>query len=652
MPRALLILMLLAMFYWPALAAAQDAGDTIELDEDSIASEDMDGADEGALADDEDGVIDLGSAEVLGSRSLESLLGDTRAITVIDAAAFGGATSVGDVLERVEGIDVRSTGGFGQLSTVMLRGARSEQVLVLMDGAPLALEPADLSLLPLGTLERVEVVRGAAAARFGAGALGGVVNLVTRRPPEADRDGSDTDQEYVPLGERDFSELFDRSAGGTTLIELMITAGGERALDTALQVATPDASYYLAHLQARNNYSYERAGGLSATRRNNDVSQQSFWASWRARGTDYRGGLTHLDRGVPGGAEFPTLEARIQRDNLWWQASAAGWRADIGVQQSHFTDPAPFLNRGAIDTRNTRAHLELALGSLADQRGSWGFKPRFDYLTSDDYGDHARAGLDLHGYRAQTSGRLTLTLDGGLVATEDVAVDPVARLGANYRLDSAAEAFSAVGYAVRHPSFNELYYPDTGGVRGNPKLDSERLVSYELGLRWTGPRARLELAGFYSDYRDSIIWAPVSAYTVEAINSGPAEVLGVEALADVQLAPALWWRTAGSWLPRAEYDSGVPLTGRSEYHANSRLEYSDKHWRTALSLDCTGEIPADLFGSLVIEPRALVGLELARGLNSGELGLTINNVFDEQARDSWNYPLPGREIYLTWRTEL
>jgi outer membrane receptor protein involved in Fe transport len=423
-------------------------------------------------------------------------------------------------------------------------------------------------------------------------------------------------------------------------------------LDTALALTISDARYYFSHRQARNNYSYNRAGGQTATRRNNDVSQQSFWASWRAADVNYRAGLIRLERGVPGSAEFPTLQARFQRGGLWWQGAGERWRADLNLAETRFTDPEPFLNRGAIDTQDTRAHLELALGSLADQRGSWGLKPRFDYLSSDDYGDHARTGVDLHGYREQTRGRLTLTLDGGLVATEDVAVDPVARLGARYKLDATTEAFSTVGYAVRHPSFNELYYPDTGGVRGNPELDSERLLSYELGLRWTGPRARLELAGFYSDYRDSIIWAPVSAYTVEAINSGPAEVLGVEALADVELAPALWWRTAGSWLPLAEYDSGVSLTGRSEYHANSRLEYSARFWRSALSLDCTGEIPADLFGSLVIEPRALVGLELAHSLSHGEVGLTINNVLDEQARDSWNYPLPGREVYLTWRTEL
>lgn len=649
--RWAVVLFLPWLLLWPLLGAAQDSGDTIVLDDDSIALDDAAGTDDEITVDEDTAEIDLGSAEVLGRRSLESILGDTRAITVLDAAAFAGAVSVGDVLERIEGGDVRSSGGFGQLSTVLLRGARSEQVLVLVDGAPLAGESADLSLLPLGELERVEVVRGAAAARFGAGALGGVVNLVTRRPPPAAEQSGEQSPEYVPVTERDFSELFDHS-GGTTLTELMLTAGGFSALDTALQVTSPNASYYLSQQQARNNYRFERAGGQTAIRRNNDASQQSFWANWRAGGTDWRAGLTRQERGVPGSAEFPTLEARLKRSGLWWQARGDTWRADLSLQDTHFTDPQPFLNRGPIDTRDTRGHLELALGSPANQRGAWGIKPRFDYLASDDYGDHARAGLDLHGYGEHTAGRLTLTLDGGVVASGGVGIDPVARLGANYALDRGTEAFAAAGYAVRHPSFNELYYPDTGGVRGNPDLDSERLLSYELGLRWTGARARAELTGFFSDYRDSIIWAPVSAYAVEAINSGPAEVAGVEALADVQLAPALWWRTAAGWLPRAQYDSGVPLTGRSEYHANSRLEYAAQPWRAALSLDCTGRIPADLFGNLVIEPRSLVGLELAHDLRRGELGVTINNVFDRQARDSWNYPLPGREIYLTWRTEL
>jgi len=436
------------------------------------------------------------------------------------------------------------------------------------------------------------------------------------------------------------------------LCKATIVLGGHDALSTALSISEPGASYHLQHLQARNDFSYQRTGGGSGTRQNNDVSQQSFWARWDNGGTVHRAGVTHSRRGVPGSVEFPTLEARLGQDGVWWQTLGGTWRADFSVLNTHFTDPNPVLSRGAIDTENTLVHGEWAAGALAGQPVGWGLKPRVDYISGDGTGQHWRGGVDAYRYWQHESGAWLLDFELGLAASSDIGVDPLARLGASTELAPGVSAYAATGYAVRHPSFRELYYADIGSVRGNEDLASERVLSYELGLTATGSRARCELAAFFSDYRDSITWAPVIAYTVQASNTGPAEVAGVEALVDWQLGDGLWWRTAGTWLERAESDSGVPLTGRRDYPLNSRLESLDTVWSGALSVDYTGEIPADLFGSLVIEPRALVGIELAHETSTGEIGVAVHNLFDEGARDNWNYPLPGREVYVTWRTEL
>jgi len=645
-PRAWLALITLALFAGPAPFAWAQDGDYIEITGDEIVL--ADDAEESAAEHTE---IDLGAAEVLGERSLAPVVDDARALTVIEAEAFAGATTAAEVLERVPGTDVRQLGGSGQLSTALVRGARSKQVLVLVDGAPLAGEAADLSLVSLGALARVEVLRGPEAARFGPGALGGVINLVTQQPEAGPSAPEPDPAEYIPLLERT-DLLGQRSNRPEKITELTLTGGGHNSLETSLAVQAPQASYYLSHLQARNDFSYERAGGQIATRHNNEATQQSFWANWLSGGTSYRAGIVHARRGVPGSSEYPTLSARLARDGVWLQAHEPGWRTDLSVLHTHFTDPEPYLNRGEIDTRDTRWHLEQAWGAAANGTQPWGLKPRLDYLDSDASGQKARAGLDAQYNWQADHGHWSLFADTGLVASSDVGVDPVARIAAEYDCGNHTTAYAAAGYAVRHPSFSELYYADTGGMHGNPDLHSERLFNYELGLDWTGERARLELAGFYSDYRDSIVWAPVSAYTIAAINTGPATVAGAEALLDLQLAEAVWWRTAGTWLPLAEYDSGVPLTGRSEYHVNSRLEYTGAPWRGAVSLDYTGEIPADLFGSLVIEPRALCGLELAREFDNSSIALSISNLFDTQARDAWNYPLPGREVFITWNTQL
>jgi len=657
---AVLLVILVCCAWLPAWGEDGVSDDAVEVTDEL----NLDALDGGELVDDDagdgdateiqvlgDDELELGEADVFGKRSIRAQLGGSRALTVIEETAFAGAVTVGEVLERVPGVDIRLSGGLGQLTSAHIRGARAEQVLVLVDGAPLASEVADLSLMPIGALERVEVVRGAEAARFGPGALGGVVNLVTQQPPLAKKP-SDDKETVLPLCEHKAELWPDDCEQEPWQGEATVVAGGHDALSVALSAHEPGAGYYLQHLQARNDYAYQRAGGGSGTRQNNDASQQSFWAQWDNGGMAHRAGVTHSRRGVPGSVEFPTHDARLGQDGLWWQTLGGAWRADISVLNTHFTDPDPVLSRGAIDTENTLVHGEWAAGALAGQPGIWGIKPRVDYISGDDAGKHWRGGVDAYQCWQREAEPWHLDFELGLGASSDIGVDPLARLGASIELAQGVSAYGAAGYAVRHPSFRELYYADIGSVRGNEELDSERVVNYELGLTATGSRARCELAVFFSDYRDSIIWAPISAYTVQAINTGPEEVTGVEALVDWQLGDGLWWRTAGTWLGRAEYDSGVPLTGRSEYHLNSRLEYLESEWSGALSVDYTGEIPADLFGNLVIEPRTLVGIELAHETNTGEIGLAVNNLFDEDARDNWNYPLPGREIYVTWRTEL
>jgi hypothetical protein len=59
-----------------------------------------------------------------------------------------------------------------------------------------------------------------------------------------------------------------------------------------------------------------------------------------------------------------------------------------------------------------------------------------------------------------------------------------------------------------------------------------------------------------------------------------------------------------------------------------------------------------MFGNLRVAPRTLLGAELAHSIDDGELSLALTNLLDDTARDSWNYPLPGREINLTWRSSL
>jgi len=94
-------------------------------------------------------------------------------------------TSTADLLSRTPGVQVRRFGGEGQPAEISIRGSTPAQVVVQLDGVPLNSAQSggvNLATLPLSLLERIEVSRGGGSVQAGSGAIGGVVNLISRRP--------------------------------------------------------------------------------------------------------------------------------------------------------------------------------------------------------------------------------------------------------------------------------------------------------------------------------------------------------------------------------------------------------------------------------------------------------------------------------------
>lgn len=124
---------------------------------------------------------------VQAPRLLEESIEASRSVNIVDQKeiALKNQQTVADVLRDVPGIEVTRQGAAGQITSIYIRGARSEDTLVLIDGAEVndAIAPSrgyDFSSLSPANIERIEVYRGPQSVRFGGGALGGVINIVTK----------------------------------------------------------------------------------------------------------------------------------------------------------------------------------------------------------------------------------------------------------------------------------------------------------------------------------------------------------------------------------------------------------------------------------------------------------------------------------------
>src|SRR5204863_2067222 len=98
--------------------------------------------------------------------------------------ARAGAQSVTELLQRQPGVESVQDGGPGAVSGVLLRGANRGQTLVLVDGIRIASSSAgatSLEAIPLDQIDRIEILRGPASSLYGADAIGGVVQVFTRR---------------------------------------------------------------------------------------------------------------------------------------------------------------------------------------------------------------------------------------------------------------------------------------------------------------------------------------------------------------------------------------------------------------------------------------------------------------------------------------
>ncbi|SLJ86214.1 TonB-dependent receptor domain-containing protein [Novosphingobium mathurense] len=139
-----------------------------------------------ALADEVDNTIVVTATR---TETPLSQVGQSVSVVTRDEIERTQATQATEVLERLPGVTVSGTGGFGQITSVFLRGAENAQSLVLIDGVRIN-DPGDVAGgfdfggLTIGQFDRVEVVRGSSGVLWGSRAIGGVINFITARPTE------------------------------------------------------------------------------------------------------------------------------------------------------------------------------------------------------------------------------------------------------------------------------------------------------------------------------------------------------------------------------------------------------------------------------------------------------------------------------------
>ena len=607
------------------------------------------------LADTRDQALKLSDVIISANRQVQARNDSSAANTVFTRADIDRLqpTSVTDLLSRVPGVQVAPTGGRGSLPGIFIRGTKSAQSLVLVDGQRIANTTSGdsgLQYLNVDQIERVEVLRGSRSVIYGSDGIGGVIQVFTRRNAEQGL------QPRLKLGFGS-NQTWERSlglSGGDEHTRFNLGASlDETAGINASHASFPSDGDHDAYrnqsisLNLRHSFSDELEVGFNLLDNRGKSEYDNSFGRYDSVTEQSVGQKPYTDYTVSSASGY--IDAKL--NETWQSRLELGHSENRDTKRDTLSDDYSAFNTYR-DSVNWQNDLTLNEQNNLIIGGDW-YEDRFHGSTTfTENSRWNRAAFVQHRFHSEWfSTELGLRRDqnqqfGGQNSwsgTLTVPVNPD-----NDLLLSYSEGFRA-------PTFNDLYYPDT--QYSNPNLQPETSKSYELQWRsQLTDSTRLEASLYRTDLSDAIILDAGKPQNVAS-----ARINGFEAALKQEVFG--WQGNLGlSLIDPRDRDSGHTLARRARRTLNLDLDRQfDKlgvgaSWQ-AISSSYDDEANRNRLGGY-----ALLGLRSSWALNREvSLSLKVDNVLDKsyaRAKYSYlgeaqNYREEGRVwmVGLTWTPE-
>jgi len=399
------------------------------------------------------------------------------------------------LLRSEAGFEMAQTGGMGSVpSPLSLRGSTSARTLVLVDGVRIedaGFSSTALQHIMLDQVERVEIVRGNVSSLYGSNAVGGVIQVFTKRGK-----GEPAPYAQVMAGSRNTSDVsagYGGELGGTrfNISASRFDTRGFSAIDPALApLANPDPDGY-------RNESFT----FSVSRRLNPGHEVGVAAFKTAAWLDY-------DRPT---FTVPTDEHRSNQDlsmlQAWWEARfVEPWKSRITVAENkdQRTDTLNGAFSNSSNTRTRQLIWDNELRVAPPHVLTAGLEGRDQTLDSaSSFGGNPLREREVSAARVGYLGRLgnhSFQANYRYEDYSDFGSEGTYFLGYGYDLTSAWRFTLSNATAFRAPTFLDL-----DPAFGNPNLKPERSKTSEIGIQWASGPHRLRVVWFDTEYEDAIV---------------------------------------------------------------------------------------------------------------------------------------------------
>lgn len=505
-----------------------------------------------------------------------------------------------DLLEAVRGEPgITLTGhGNGGRKTISLRGMEGHHVLTMVNGRRIATSDDivghsnfQYNWVPMSGVERVEIIRGPMSTLYGSEALGGVVNIITRRP-------TDKWEGEFRLGG---ATLMQRSGGNDTNASVYV--GGPVGERVTLRVN--GETRYTQKIQQDEDPSKTELEGSKLNL--GSIGATIDLAANQTLDLNYMGGLeqrffdTATSRGVPFSQHY---DIRREQGDITWRGNFEKWNGQLRAYRSQI-DVTNHRTNGQTPTDPQSMKEEVIDGFATTTWGSHrltgGGELRRETLTYTDLiGGKDKA--THHALFLQDE----IDLGHGLTFTAGARYDHHEIFGSEispraYLVWEANDDLvikGGYGHAFKAPTLKQIspnyhYSGSSYDIFGNPDLKPESLDSFELGADWQVGDVGLYGTVFHSRVRDLI-----SSKVVDRINNrnqyrymniSRARITGIEAGYVWDISRAFAWKTNLTWLKTKDVDTGEQLDYKPKVSVSSHVDwFGPMGWGARVGVDYTG----------------------------------------------------------------
>lgn len=558
--------------------------------------------------------------------------------------------NLADALQRLAGVQVSRTGGVGQPSSVLLRGASASSTLVLVDGVRMgsaSLGQFDFATLGLAGIERIEVLRGPGATVHGADAVAGVVLVSTRQAGSPS--GLSGTLGAGQLGAQD-AALRGRRTGAGWDAQLSASREAGRGVSAVrpgdrFGLYNPDADGFQRQtLQVGGGWSVAPGHRLDAT-----VHASRLFSR-------YDSAVYLPPTFAPDPSPDFATRTRTEASQLRYAGHSGGawsWRAHVGHGQEDSRSGALTFDR--YRTEREQAGLQVSWQPGGDHRWTLAWDHLGETVRTDAYAQTASRGNDAltlsYGGRV---GPLQIQADARQDRNSVYGTHETGRTGLRWSLSPQTSLRLQAATSFRAPSFNELFFPGFGVTTLRPEegRSLEAGVSHlSDGLRWSVAAWRQSIRNLiaYSGDRSRCPAGPAFDFGCAA-NIGEAALKGVT----VELAPRRTAGTWGSW--RLGYDhtdardgDGQPLPRRARHQLRANAEVALSGWRVGPSWLWQSERRE---GGVALRGGSRLDLQATRPMGPAwTLQVRLLNALDADIEPARDYRAPGRQAWVGLRWE-